>query len=53
MLEQANCLDLNEPANHVAEDGANSVKTFVRGANIAEAGIVEEDLLHDENCNCL
>lgn len=40
VLEQANCLDLDQPTYHVAEDGADSVETFIRGANIAQAGVV-------------
>lgn len=48
MLQQPDRLHLDKSANHVAQDCANSVETLVGGADVAQAGVIQEDLLHDE-----
>ena len=37
--------------DHVAEDCANGVEPLIRMADIRETGLVEKDLLDDENGN--
>ena len=49
MLEQAHRLGLDELGNHIAQDGADGVEALVGGADVVEAVVVEEDLLHDED----
>jgi hypothetical protein len=39
--------------DHVAEDSADGKESFVGGAYVIEAVIIEEDLLHNENRNSL
>ena len=52
MLEQSDCLDLDKATDHVAQDRADGVEALVSGADIVQASVVQEDLLHDENGNC-
>ena len=49
MLKQPSRLLLNQLRNHVAEDGADRVEALVRGADVVEAVVVEQDLLHYED----
>lgn len=53
MLEEANCLLLDKLIDHVAQDGAHGVKALVRLADICQAGVVQQDLLHDEDSDGL
>jgi hypothetical protein len=53
MLEESDSLALHKLVDHVAEDRADSVKPLVRLADVGEAEVVEEDLLNDEDGNCL
>lgn len=49
MLKKTCSLLLNELGHHVAEDGANSVESLVSGANVVQAIVVEQNLLHNED----
>ena len=49
MLEEASRLRLNELTNHIAQHGADGVKALVRCADVVEAVVIQQDLLHDEN----
>lgn len=49
MLQQADRLLLDELRHHVAEHGADGVEALVRVADVGEAHVVEQDLLHDED----
>lgn len=53
MLEKPYCLLLNKLSNHITQNGSNCIEPLIRCANIREADVVEENLLHDENCNGL
>lgn len=53
MLEQADRLLLHQLLHHIAEDGAYSVETLVRLADVVEAHVVEENFLDNENGNSL
>lgn len=53
MLEQSDCLDFDEATDHVAQNGADGVEAFICSADVVQAGVVEEDFLHDENGDCL
>lgn len=48
MLEQPCSLLLDQLAHHIAEDGADRVESLIGGADVVQAIIVKEDLLHDE-----
>lgn len=49
MLKEAGRLLLDQLCYHVAEDGADGVKPFVRGADVVQAIVVQQDLLHDKD----
>ena len=49
MLEKARRLLLDELANHVAENGAHGVEPLVRRADVVEAVVIQEYLLHNED----
>ncbi len=49
VLEQPDCLLLDELSDHVAEDSAHSIETLIRRTNIRQANVIEKNLLHDEN----
>ena len=53
MLEETSGLLLHQLSHHVAENGSNSIKALVSGANIVEPVVVEKDFLNDENGNRL
>lgn len=53
MLQQTSGLLLHQLADHVAEHGADSVKALVRGTDVVEPVVVQQDLLHDEDGNGL
>lgn len=40
-------------SNHVAQDGSHGVKSLVRGTDVVESIVIEQDLLHDENGHSL
>lgn len=48
MLKKSRRLRLDELGNHIAEDGADGVEALISGANVVEAVIIQQDLLHDE-----
>ena len=52
MLEESDRLRLYELVDHVAKDGTNGEETLVGVTDVGEPGFVEEDLLHDEDCDC-
>jgi hypothetical protein len=49
MLEQAHGLALYNLRHHVAQHGADGIEAFVRLADVREAHVVEQNLLHDED----
>ena len=49
VLEEADRLVLDELGDHVAEHGADGEEALVRLADVGEADVVEQDLLHDED----
>lgn len=53
MLEQAHSLLLNKLINHVGQDGADGVESLVSLADVLQAQVVEQDLLHNEDCDSL
>lgn len=53
MLKQPCSLLLHQLANHVAEDSADSVEALVRGTDVVQAIVIEQNLLNDEDGNSL
>ena len=53
MLEKTNGLGLDQLVDHVAEDGSHSVESLVCVANVRQPGLVQEDLLNDEDGDSL
>lgn len=53
MLEQPCSLRLDELGNHVAENGANGVEPLIGGADVVEAVVVEQNLLHNKDGDSL
>ena len=53
VFEEADRLGLDKLVDHVAEDGADGEKAFVSVTNVGKSGLIEEDLLHDEDCDRL
>jgi hypothetical protein len=51
MFEESDRLGFDELVDHVAEDSADGEEAFVGVTNIGEPGLVEEDLLDDEDRN--
>lgn len=49
VLEQPHSLRLHELVDHVAQYGADGVEPLIGVADVRQAGLVEEDLLHDED----
>ena len=49
VFEKSDGLGLDELVDHVAEDRTDGEKAFVSVTDIGEAGLVEKDLLHDED----
>lgn len=53
VLEEARRQRLDELGNHIAQHGADGVEALVRGANVVEPVVVEQDLLHNEDGHSL
>jgi hypothetical protein len=53
VFEEADGLGLDELVDHVAEDGADGKEALVGVTDVGEPGLVEEDLLHDEDRDSL
>ena len=53
VLKQSSCLLLHELADHVAENRANRIETFIGGTDIVKTVVIEENFLHDEDGHCL
>ena len=51
VLEESDCLRLDELVDHVAKDGADGKEALVGVTDIRQPSLVEKDLLHDEDCN--
>lgn len=49
VLEQSYRLSLNKANYHVAENGANCVEALVSGTDVAQPGIIQQDLLNNED----
>ena len=52
MLEESDRLCLDELIDHVAKDGADGEKALIGVTDVREPGLVKEDLLYNENCDC-
>lgn len=53
MLQQPGRLLLDQLAHHVAKDGADSVESLIGGADVVQAIVVKQDLLHNEDGDSL
>jgi hypothetical protein len=53
VFEEPNCLSCNKLLDHVAQYGSNGEEALVSMANVGETGLVEENLLNDEDGNGL
>lgn len=53
VLEQSDCLHFNKSSDHIAQHCANSVKAFICRTDIAKTGVVEKNLLYNEDRNGL
>lgn len=51
MLEKSYCLLLNKLSDHITQDSSNRVKPLIGCANVRETDIVEENLLHNKDCD--
>ncbi len=49
MLQEPDGLLFDELRDHVAKHGADGVEALVRVADVGEAHVIEQDLLHDED----
>jgi len=49
VLKESNRLGLDELVDHVAEDGADGEEALVGMTDVGEPGLIEKDLLHDED----
>lgn len=49
MLQQPNGLLIHQLRHHIRQDCAHSVKALICLANVLQAHVVEENLLHDED----
>lgn len=52
MLQETDGLGIDELVDHVVEDGRDGIEAFVGLADVVKTGLIEEDLLHDENGDC-
>ena len=50
MFEESDRLRLDELIDHVAKDGADSEKALIGVTDVREPGLIEKDLLYDEDC---
>ena len=50
MLEESDRLRLDELIDHVAKDGADGEKALIGVTDVREPGLIEKDLLYDEDC---
>jgi hypothetical protein len=50
VFEESDRLRLDELIDHVAKDGADGEKALIGVTDVREPGLVEEDLLYDEDC---
>lgn len=53
MLQQPRSLLFHELANHVAENGPNSIESLVGGTDVVQPVVVQQDLLNNEDGNSL
>lgn len=49
MLQKADGLLLNQLRDHITQNGADGVEPLIRGADIREAHVIKQDLLHDKD----
>lgn len=50
MFEESYSLCLHKLVDHVTQNGADGVEPLVGVADISQASLIQENLLHDENC---
>lgn len=53
VFEESDRLRLDKLVDHVAKDGADGEEALVGVTDVREPSLVEENLLHDKNCNRL
>ena len=53
MLEEADCLLLHKLVDHVAQHSPDCVEALVCLADVRKANIIEQDLLDNEDGDCL
>ena len=51
MLQQAYGLRLHQLVNHVTQHSHNREKSFVSVTNVCQTGLIEKNLLNDEDCD--
>ena len=51
MLEKADSLLLHQLSNHVAQDSAHGIESFICRANVAQANIIKKNFLYDKDSN--
>lgn len=49
MLKQSGGLRLDELGNHIAQDCANGIEALIRGTDVIETVVIQQDFLNDEN----
>lgn len=53
MLQQPHSLRLHELVDHVAEHSPDGVEALVGVTDVREPGLVQQNLLHNEDGDCL
>jgi hypothetical protein len=53
VLKETSSLRLDQLCHHVTEDSSDGVESLVCCTNVVETVVVEEDLLHNEDGDCL
>lgn len=53
MLQKAHRLLVDQLSNHVAQHRSDGIEALVSLANVLQAHVVKQDLLDDEDGNCL
>lgn len=53
MLKQSHRLLVHELRNHITQHRANGIESLVRLADVLQPHVIEQDLLYDEDGDCL
>ena len=49
MLEKPDCLRLDKLVNHITEHSSDGVEPLICMANVCETGLIQQNLLDNEN----